>query len=107
MSRHYIKKQFEPLIKQGRLYLVKKSELSDSYVCFYPKVNIMLKESVAKVFNRTIAILEGKIEFDSNVIEEKMKEIIESNNINFNMKNEGKEDIKKAHITKKKYTKRK
>jgi len=89
------------------LYLVKKSELSDSYVCFYPKVNIMLKESVAKVFNRTIAILEGKIEFDSNVIEEKMKEIIESNNINFNMKNEGKEDIKKAHITKKKYTKRK
>ena len=39
--------------------------------------------------------------------EEKMKEIIESNNINFNMKNEGKEDIKKAHITKKKYTKRK
>ena len=32
---------------------------------------------------------------------------IESNNINFNMKNEGKEDIKKAHITKKKYTKRK
>ena len=104
---NYIKKQFEPLIKQGRLYLVKKSELSDSYVCFYPKVNIMLKESVAKVFNRTIAILEGKIEFDSNVIEEKMKEIIESNNINFNMKNEGKEDIKKAHITKKKYTKRK
>ena len=30
-----------------------------------------------------------------------MKEIIESNNINFNMKNEGKEDIKKAHINKK------
>ena len=38
----------------------------------------MLKESVAKVFNRTIAILEGKIEFDSNVIEEKMKEILDA-----------------------------
>ena len=58
-------------------------KLSKQFICFYPSILVEFVEKTEKVFNRPITILEGYIEFNSDVIKNKMNDIIDEYKISF------------------------
>ncbi len=101
---NYLNRRFAQLVKQKKIKLVGKDNLYENYICFYPNVYITLCETVIKVFERYITIMDGKIEFDSKVIKSKLEKCIKENNIVFN-KSEKKSDIIEKQASRKKYKK--
>lgn len=81
---NYLNRRFAQLVKKKKIKFVGKDNLYENYICLYPNVYITLYESVIKVFERYITILDGKIDFNSKQIRSKMENYIEENNINFN-----------------------
>ena len=78
---NFLQRQFQVLLKKGKVQLIKEEQLANSYICFYPNVFINLKESIARIFNYPIAILGGEIYFDETIIKEKMDDLIEKKKI--------------------------
>ena len=78
---NFLQRQFQVLLKKGKVQLIKEEQLAYSYICFYPNVFINLKESVARIFNYPITILGGEIYFDATIIKEKMDDLMEKKKI--------------------------
>lgn len=101
---NYLNRRFAQLVKQKKIKLVGKDNLYENYICLYPNVYITLCETVIKVFERYITIMDGKIEFDSKVIKSKLEKCIKENNIVFN-KSEKKSNIIEKQASRNKYKK--
>lgn len=101
---NYLNRRFAQLVKKKKIKFVGKENLHENYICLYPNVYITLCESVIKVFERYITILDGKIDFNSKQIRSKLENYIEENNINFN-RSEKKSDTIGKQANKKKYKK--
>ena len=65
------------------MFFLEKQEQESQFICFYPNVLIEFVERTENVFDRPISILEGRIEFDTNDIKNKMEKIINERNISF------------------------
>lgn len=70
-------------IKRKEISISENEELNEQFICFYPNILVEFVEKTEKVFDRAITIFEGRIEFDSDVIKNKMDVIIEKYHISF------------------------
>ena len=59
--------------------------ISEQFICFYPNILVEYVEKTEKVFDRPITIFEGRIEFDSDVIKNKIDKIIDEYEISFSL----------------------
>ena len=59
--------------------------ISEQFICFYPNILVEYVEKTEKVFDRPITIFEGRIEFDSDVIKNKIDKIIGEYEISFSL----------------------
>lgn len=80
---NYLNKNFGDKRKKKEIFFLEKQEQEGQFICFYPNVLIEFVERTENVFDRPISILEGRIEFDTNDIKNKMGKIINERNISF------------------------
>ena len=59
-------------IKKKEVSVSENERISEQFICFYPNILVEYVEKTEKVFDRPITIFEGRIEFDSDVIKNKM-----------------------------------
>lgn len=79
----YLEYNFSDKIKKKEICVLENKKLSKQFICFYPSILVEFVEKTEKVFNRPITILEGYIEFNSDVIKNKMNDIIDEYKISF------------------------
>lgn len=111
---NFLERRFSSLIKKGQMQLIKEEKVNQGYVCFYPNILIEFDEAIAYIFSNPTAILEGKVVFDSNVIKDKLKDIIEKQKIMFfnekidgdSITENGMKGINKKYVQKKKIPQR-
>ena len=72
-------------IKKKLISVLENKKLSEQFVCFYPNILVEFVEKTEKVFDRPITIFESRIEFNSDVIRNKMDEIIDEYKISFSL----------------------
>lgn len=80
---NYLNKNFGDKRKKKEIFFLENQEQEGQFICFYPNVLIEFVERTENVFDRPISILEGRIEFDTNDIKNKMGKIINERNISF------------------------
>jgi len=89
----FLNKNFSELIRQKKIMLIKNDDITENIICFYPNVYICFKEIVENIFERPFTIVNGKIEFEEEVIKEKMDETIAEKTISFELpKKKGKDE---------------
>lgn len=91
---NYLNRNFSEKRKKKEIVFLEKKELESQFICFYPSVLIEFIERTETVFDRPISILEGRIEFDTNDIKNKMEKIISERNISFDQQEKEKADKK-------------
>lgn len=69
--------------KRKEMNILEKIEDEDQFICFYPNILVEFVEKTEKVFNKPFTVFEGRIEFDSDIIKNKMCKIITKYNISF------------------------
>ena len=69
--------------KKKEIVYWEKANSESEFICFYPNILIEFVERTEEVFERPLTILEGRIEFDSNIIKRKMDKIIEDKKMTF------------------------
>lgn len=71
--------------KKNDISLLERLDTESQFICFYPNILIEFVEKTEEIFKRPLTVLEGRIEFNSDVIKQKMNKVIISNNISFLM----------------------
>ena len=93
---NYLNKNFGDKRKKKEIFFLENQEQEGQFICFYPNVLIEFVERTENVFDRPISILEGRIEFDTNDIKNKMGKIINERNISFEQQKKEVSDKKRA-----------
>lgn len=91
-------------IKKKEVTILKREKKDTQFICFYPNILVEFIERTENIFNRPITFFEGRIEFDSDVIKNKMNCIMERNKISFSVsksKRTGENYYSAKYITKK------
>lgn len=70
-------------VKKKDISLLENKGLSNQFVCFYPNILIEFVEKTEMVFDRPITVFEGRIEFNSEIIKNKIDKIIDEYKISF------------------------
>ena len=70
-------------VKKKDISLLENKGLSNQFVCFYPNILIEFVEKTKMVFDRPITVFEGRIEFNSEIIKNKIDKIIDEYKISF------------------------
>lgn len=83
--KNIIEQNLGDKIKKKEVSILENEELCNQFICFYPNILVEFVEKTEKVFDRPITIFEGRIEFDSDVIKNKMNEIINECKISFSL----------------------
>lgn len=76
---------FGDKIKKKEVSVSENERISEQFICFYPNILVEYVEKTEKVFDRPITIFEGRIEFDSDVIKNKIDKIIDEYEISFSL----------------------
>ncbi len=79
--KKFLNEKFD--VKKTEMGFLEREGSEGEFICFYPNVLLEFKEKTEKVFERPLIILDGHIEFDSNLIKTKMSKIIKDNEISF------------------------
>lgn len=61
-------------IKANNIILLKKSNIEENKICFYPSVEIDIFEEVYEMFNRPITLRKGIIEFEKAIIQKSIQQ---------------------------------
>lgn len=83
--KNFLEQNFGDKIKKKEVSVLENEKLSRQFICFYPNILVEFVEKTEKAFDRPITIFEGRIEFDTNVIKNKMDEIIDEYKISFSL----------------------
>ena len=82
-EEYNIKKFIGKKVKKKEVSLLEHIGLSNQFICFYPNILIEFVEKTEMVFDRPITVFEGRIEFNSDAIKNKMNKIIDECKISF------------------------
>lgn len=82
-EEYNIKKFIGKKVKKKEVSLLEHKGLSNQFICFYPNILIEFVEKTEMVFDRPITVFEGRIEFNSDAIKNKMNKIIDECKISF------------------------
>ena len=80
-----LEQNFGDKIKKKEVSVSENERISEQFICFYPNILVEYVEKTEKVFDRPITIFEGRIEFDSDVIKNKIDKIIDEYEISFSL----------------------
>ena len=83
--KKFLEQNFGDKIKKREVSVLEKEKLREQFICFYPSILVEFVEKTEKVFDRPITIFEGRIEFDSDIIKNKMGDIIDEYKILFSL----------------------
>lgn len=86
--------------KKKEIVFLEKTNSESEFICFYPNILIEFVERTEMVFERPLTILEGRIEFDSNIIKGKVDKIIEDKNMSFLPDSKKREKVNSQTINK-------
>lgn len=81
--------------KKNEINILENQNFNNQFICFYPNILVEFVEKTEKIFERYITIFEGHIEFESNIIQNKLDKIIEEHKISFSFSNSKKTKKKK------------
>lgn len=83
--QNFLERNFSELKKKKIISFLERSNSENQYICFYPNILIEFVERTEEIFGRPLTVVEGRIEFNSNIIKEKMEKIIQQNNLSFQL----------------------
>lgn len=82
---NFLEQKFGDKIKKKEIVILENKRQDTQFICFYPNILVEFVEKTEKVFGRPITIFEGRIGFDSDIIENKIDKIIDEYKISFSL----------------------
>lgn len=82
---NFLEQKFGDKAKKKEVSILENKRQDKQFICFYPNILVEFLEKTEKVFDRPITIFEGRIEFDSDIIKNKMDKIIDEYKISFSV----------------------